>query len=484
MAKKKNQTTINNSLPQQGMDYETLFQELKKRKQADFKWKGGRIFTLIYNPGKEIADMVKKAYLMFISENALNPIAFPSLKQMENEVVRMSADLLGGGTEATGSMTSGGTESILMVVKTARDWAKKNKPKAKKPEIILPGSVHPAFLKACHYFSVKPVLIPVGSDYRADVEATWKAINEQTIMLVGSAPSFPHGVVDDIPELAKLALKNDLLLHVDACVGGFMLPFIKRLGYPVPPFDFSVEGVTSISADLHKYAYACKGASLILYNDKALRKHQFFVFSGWQGGGIYASPSMGGTRPGGAIAAAWAALMGIGLNGYLRLAQQAMDATRKIKEGINQIEELQVIGDPTMTVIAFQSDIVDIYQIADELTLKGYLLDRQQDPASLHMTISPANAEIVDDFLFDLREAVEKAKKLNWNKISANIQVGAVKGLKKVLPSKTFDRLKSIAGNAPITNNKRSAALYGMMGELSGNGELDDLVLDMLDGMY
>jgi len=279
--------------------------------------------------------------MLFFSENALNPTVFPSLRRMETEVVAMTAALLGGDEHTVGNMTSGGTESLLMAVLTAREWGRAHKPDVQAPEMVLPATAHPAFEKAAHYFGVRPVHVPVGPDLRADVERMRAAITPRTVLLVGSAPSYPHGVVDPIVEIAQVAQEHGLLCHVDACVGGFELPFLRRLGYPVPDFDFQVPGVTSMSADLHKYGYAAKGASVVLYRDSALRRHQFFAYTDWPGG-VYASATLAGTRPAGPIAAAWAVLHYLGEEGYLALAEPkpvrpcvnaARNATKMSKSG-------------------------------------------------------------------------------------------------------------------------------------------------------
>jgi sphinganine-1-phosphate aldolase len=263
-------------------------------------------------------------------------MAFPSLRRMETDVVSMCAGILGGDDEVVGSMTSGGTESLFLAMKTYRDQARKERPHITAPEVVLPTTAHPALIKSAHYLGVKVVLVPPGPDFRADVAAMERAITPQTLFLVGSAPAYPHGVVDRITELSDLALSRSLPLHVDACVGGFLLPFVRKLGFPVPPFDFAVPGVTSMSADLHKYGFAAKGASTVMYRTAALRRHQFYVYSGWPGG-LFGSATVLGTRPGGAIAAAWASLTALGHEGYLRIAGIIMKTTRAFIDGITAI---------------------------------------------------------------------------------------------------------------------------------------------------
>ncbi|MEM7036809.1 MAG: aspartate aminotransferase family protein [Bacteroidota bacterium] len=471
-------------IPTKGMSREALLEHLHTARGHDAEWKAGRAFALVYHPGDERAALVQEAYNLFFSENALNPTAFPSLRRFESEVVQMTASLFHGDDEVEGTMSSGGTESILLAIKTAREWARTHRPEIKQPEVILPISAHPAFQKAFHYFGVKGVIVPVTEDYRADISAVRAAINENTILLVGSAPSYPHGVVDPIRDLSDLALENNLLLHVDACIGGFMLPFARKLGYAIPDFDFALPGVTSISADVHKYGYAAKGASVILYKNAELRKHQFYVYTEWSGG-IYGSSTMLGTRPGGAIAAAWAALSSIGMDGYMEMAGRTMRATDRIRAGIEAIDGLDIVGNPDMSLLAFGSEEFDIYALGDELNMMGWHFDRQQFPASLHLTVSQVHADVVDEFLADLDVAVAKVRKLSWNKVATSVQVAAFKSMKKMLPRGVFKKLQeAYSGSAKVGHGGRSAAMYGMMGSMAGTGDLKDIVKNVLHGFY
>ena len=309
------------SIPEYGLPPEDILDYLRDRRAGDADWHSGHTWSLVYHAGDEHSAFLKEAHGTYFSENALNPIAFPSLRRFEAEVVRMTAAMLNGDGNVAGTMTSGGSESILVAVKTYRDRARQLHPKIERPEMVLPVTAHAAFLKAGHYLGVEPVLVGLAADLRVDVSALRAAISPNTILLVGSAPNYPHGIIDPVEEIGAIALANDLGFHVDACLGGFLLPWIEQLGHPIPSFDFRVPGVTSMSADVHKYGFAAKGASTILYRDASLRRYQFHVSTGWPGG-IYASPSMAGTRPGGSIAAAWAALKRIGRAGYLEMVKQ------------------------------------------------------------------------------------------------------------------------------------------------------------------
>lgn len=471
--------------PAEGQSKGAILKQMRTLRENDVRWQDGKVFGLVYDAGEAVNELLKEAHALFFSENGLNPTAFPSLRRFETEVVGMALDLLGGGPEAAGNMTSGGTESLLMAVKTARDWARVHRPQIVEPEMILPATAHPGFDKGAHYFGVAPVRIPVGDDFRADVAAAEAAITPNTILMVGSAPSYPQGVMDPIVDLARIAQGRDLLFHVDACMGGFMLPFVRRLGYPLPDFDLSVPGVTSISADLHKYGYGPKGSSVILYRDKGIRRHQLFVTTDWSGG-VYASPTMAGSRPGGTIAAAWAVMTFLGESGYLEIARPVMEATTQLMAGINAIDGLSVLGEPAMSVFAFNSDRVNIFEVGDEMALRGWHLDRQQFPSSLHMTVNYAQAQMVDAFLADLGEAVRQARSLSWHKVANSLLLGAAQAAARLLPEKVMSRLtgriSSLIGGEGPSPHGRSAALYGMMGTLPNRGDLSELVLDLLEG--
>lgn len=471
-------------LPAKGKSKEDILATMQALRQEDVQWQQGRLFSLVYYASDEVTELVKEAYSLFFSENALNPTVFPSLRRMETEVVAMVAHLLGGDENVVGNMTSGGTESLLMAVKAARDWARARKPEIQCPEMALPVTAHPALEKAAHYFGVKPVHFPVDNDFRADVAAARKAITPRTILLIGSAPSYPHGVIDPISELAQLAQEYGLWFHVDSCVGGMMLPFVRRLGYPVPEFDFQVPAVTSISADLHKYGYTAKGASVILYRNRDLRRYQFFVHTDWPGG-IYASPTMAGTRPAGPIAAAWALMHFLGEEGYLALADTVMKTALKLRQGIADIPGIHILGKPEMSIMAIASNKLNIYEVGDEMALRGWHLDRQQFPPSLHLTVTPAHANVANLFLQDLAAAVDLAKKPSLQKIGSSVMITLANAAARLLPEKLVSRLtaraSALLGGKGSGLPQHSAAIYGMMGSLPNRGDLRELVLDLLD---
>lgn len=387
--------------------------QLEAMRAGDTDWRGGRVFSLVYKipgaAGDAHDELLARAHKLYASANLLNPMAFQSLKRMEDDLVGVAGRLFHC-SGAVGAVTSGGTESILCAVAAYRDRARRERPWIRRPELVVPTTIHPAFDKAAHYFGVRLVKISVGADQRADVAAMARAIGRRTIGLVGSAPQYPHGVVDPIGALGTLAQARGLPLHVDACVGGFVLPWLERLGRAVPIWDFRVPGVTSISADLHKYAYAGKGASLLLWRSMDAMKHQIFVATDFPGG-IYASPTLLGTRPGGPIAAAWAALHALGDRGYVELARAAIEAADRLRAGITAIPGLVEIVRGDATIVAYGAVGLEVYAIADRLEARGWTVDRQHRPASIHLTVTANHAAIVDDYLADLAAAVADVRR-------------------------------------------------------------------------
>ena len=398
--------------PKAGMEPESVLEQMAGWGAEDADYREARTFSLVYYLGEEHTEFLKRAYAQYFSENALNPMAFKSLKRLESEVVAMTASLLHGDGQTGGTMTSGGTESCMLAVKTCRDFARAKRPWVRRPELLMPDSAHVAFEKAAHYFGVKAVRVPVGSDLRANVRLMKKRMSRNTILMVASAPSYPHGVVDPVEELGQLAKRRGVPLHVDACLGGFLLPFVERLGHSVPAFDFRCPGVTSMSADVHKYGWAAKGASVVLYAQPEMLKHQFFVYENWPGG-LFASPAMLGTRPGGAIAAAWAAIRLLGEEGYLEHARTIMETAQRFRDGISNIPSLQVMGKPHMGVFAYRSTDpeLSIYAVADGLEARGWHVDRQHRPECIHLMITPWHKEVVDSYVADLRHSVDAARR-------------------------------------------------------------------------
>lgn len=406
-------------LPVTGRSREEVLRELKDLEEQERpRWLEGKVSGAVYNGDSEHIDFLNEVYALHSQSNPLHADLWPSATKFEAEVVAMTASMLGADAanagkpaeaHICGSMSSGGTESIMLAIKTYRDWARETKG-ITKPEMVAPASAHPAFDKAAHYFGVKMVRVPVGPDYRADVAATKKALNRNTIVLIGSAPGFPHGVIDPIAELSELARKKRIGFHTDACLGGFVLPFAKKLGYEVPPFDFRLPGVTSMSVDTHKFGYAAKGSSVVLYRGTELRSHQYFTATDWPGG-IYFSPTFSGSRPGALIATAWASLVSMGEQGYLEATRRILEAASTIKQGIRAIPELHVLGDP-LFVIAFGSEAVDVFKVMERMSERGWSLNGLHKPSSVHLCVTLRHAQpgVTERFLQDLRDAVAQVK--------------------------------------------------------------------------
>ncbi len=392
-------------IPERSRPVDAVIAELEAKRAGDVRWRDGRAFSLVYSGGPAAHEAAERAALLYLHENALNTRAFPSLGAIQSEVVRWTADLLHGPPETAGFLTSGGTESIQCAVLAARERGRAERG-ITAPQMVVAESAHAAFHKSAHMFGVRLVKTPVRADWRADVAAMAAAITPDTVLVVGSAPQYPQGVVDDIPAIAALAQAAGASCHVDACMGGFVLPFAERLGRQVPPWDFRVPGVTTISADIHKLGYAPKGVSVILHRDKTLRAYQTFVTQDWLGG-LYASPNLQGTRSGLPMAAAWAVMQTLGMEGYLRLTEAALTAADRMRAGIVATPGLRVLGEDAYHIVAMAADPasaapLDVFALGDALAARGWLHDRQTPPDTLHSTVSNSNAAAMDDWLADL----------------------------------------------------------------------------------
>jgi glutamate/tyrosine decarboxylase-like PLP-dependent enzyme len=376
--------------------------------QSDLRWKDGRAFSLAYYAGPEVQEVADTAYAMYGSANGLNADAFPSLKKFQADVVSTVNRWVHGDDTSAGFMTSGGTESILLAVKAARERGRKEFG-ISQPNVVLPTSAHAAFEKACYYFGLESRRVAVRADWRADVEATRQAIDANTVLIVGSAPQYPQGVVDPIVDLAAIARERNINCHVDACMGGVTLTFLERLGESIPLWDFRVEGVTSISVDLHKYGYTSKGASVIMHRNRQLRSYQTFVTDNWLGG-FYGSSGVLGTKSGGPMASAWAVMNYLGDEGYLRLTESARATTRQLADAIEKIDGLHLRAYPDSTLLSFGAQNFDVFAVADELAKTGWYVDRQAPPDSLHCTVNAVHHQVIEEFIVDLRHAVAKVQ--------------------------------------------------------------------------
>ena len=442
--------------PEAGRDREDILAEMREMASLEeARWREGYASGSVYNGDQEHIDFLNSAYAINSQSNPLHTDLWPSAIKFESEIVSMTAKMLGAdksGAEAgtpeeiCGVVSSGGSESIQLAMKSYRDYAR-DKKGITEPEMIVPTTAHAAFDKASQYFGIKIIHVPVADDYRADVAATEKAITDNTIVIVGSAPQFPHGLIDPIEELSELARARGIGFHTDACLGGFVLPWAEKLGYDVPPFDFRLPGVTSMSADTHKFGYAAKGTSVVLYRGHELRHYQYFTTTEWPGG-LYCSPSFAGSRPGALSAACWAAMVSIGEQGYMDATRRILEAAAKIKKGIAEIPELQVIGDP-LFVVAFESKEMDIYKIMDAMTERGWSLNGLYKPACVHLctTLRHTQPGVAERLIEDLKASVAYVK--------AN----------------------------PSTQG-RLAPIYGMANTLPDRGVIADMLINYMDGWY
>ena len=346
------------TLPKEGTAWPELRERLREAGHRDIDWRGGRLPMFIHFAGDDVLEVAKQAYLMYFSENGLGLRVFDSLRRFESEVVSMGLGLLHGGASGRGAMTTGGTESIFLAVKAAREAFRKKRPDCGQPVLVLPRSAHPAFDKAAHFMNLRTVRVPLRADFTADPEAMAAAITPDTMMMVGSVPAYPHGVIDPIADLGRIAAAQDVWLHVDACVGGYFAPFVAQLGEALPAWDFAVPGVRSISADLHKYGYAAKGASTIFFRDQSSFDGAGWHFDNWPRGAYFTNTPVG-TRAGGAIAAAWAVMNYLGEEGYRRVAQRVIRTRQVLQQGLSELG-LQTFGDPRLSIFAFGTPQRDI----------------------------------------------------------------------------------------------------------------------------
>jgi sphinganine-1-phosphate aldolase len=404
-------------LPEHGLPAEDIFAEMEAMTVDDKDFAGGRTFGLVYHAGEDVEEVARRAHDRFVWYNALNPDVKPSLRLMQRDVLAHAAWMLSGGPvgdgslagELAGFMTSGGTESILMGVKAAKVRARAERG-VERPNVVLPTSAHAAFNKACEYFGIEPRRIDVRDDYRADVDAMADAVDDDTVLVVGSAPQYPQGVIDPIPDIAAIAAERGTSCHVDACMGGFTLPFLERAGLVTgKPWDFRVPGVTTISADVHKYGFVPKGASIIMHRDKVSRRNQTFVFDGWLGG-FYGSSGILGTKPGGPIAASYAVMRYLGTEGFVEKASATFRARERLVAAMAEIPELVVLGEPEVTLCAITGarDDVDAFALGDALSARGWHLDRQAPPDSLHASCAPVHdtGTVLEELVADLRASL------------------------------------------------------------------------------
>ncbi len=396
------------NMPKHGQAWPELKTEMINRGSGDAKWREGKTAVYVFNAGEDVARVQKEAYTLYMSENGLGPAAFPSLKQMEDEVIGMGLSLLHAPETGVGSITSGGTDSITMAIKAARDYHRSKHPSLaiQKLNIVAPFSAHPAFDKAAQMMDLELRRIACGPNLLADPAAMSAAIDANTMMIVGSAPCFPYGLIDPIEALGQIAERENKWLHVDACVGGYIAPFVRMNGADIKPFDFEVNGVSSMSADLHKYGYCAKGASSVLFRAEDLMAHMIFDCDGWPGGRMI-TPTLSGTRPGGAISAAWAVMNYLGIEGYKSKQKMVTDARETIEEGVKALG-FEILGTPQVGIVAFSHPTENVFAVYKQMYKRGWFTSLTTEPRSLHLMLSPFHAEVTDIYLMDLKNSLEQ----------------------------------------------------------------------------
>lgn len=437
-------------IPKEGWSDEKILEILDENSQLKHSdWERGRVSGAVYHGGAEMLDIQARAYERYSIANQLHPDVFPGVRKMESEVVSMVLKLFNAPETGCGTSTSGGTESLLLACLSARERARERG--VTEPEILAPVTAHAGFDKAAHYFKMKLVHAPLDPEtYQVDIKAVKRLVNRNTVIIVGSAPNYPHGIIDDIQELGKIAQKRNIPLHVDCCLGSFVVPFLNELGYPAPVFDFRVPGVTSISCDTHKYGFAPKGSSIIMYRTPELRAYQYFISGDWSGG-VYASPTLAGSRPGALMVGCWASLMKMGRQGYLNSAKDIVGAAMKIKDAVrDEIPELFVLGDPIGPVVAFSSHQLNIYQLSDTMSQKGWHLAAAQNPPAVHVACTRLTVPYADELIRDLKESVKEL----------------------------------LAAGSTAASSKGTAALYGVAGSIQTSGVVERLAQGFVDNLY
>lgn len=449
------------SLPEKGLDSAIIIKELDKLQELKHSdWCNGRVSGAVYHGGDELLQLQSDAYKKYSISNQLHPDVFPGVRKMESEIVSMVLRLFNAPDEGCGCTTSGGTESLLLAGLSAREYGKCYK-NISKPEVIAPVTIHAGIEKACYYFGMKLHKVELDPvTFKVDVKKVKKLINRNTVLLVGSAPNFPHGIIDDIEGLSKLAVKYKIPLHVDACLGSFIVTFLEKSkvhgNKPIPKFDFRLPGVTSISCDTHKYGFAPKGSSIIMYRNSKLRECQYYILTDWTGG-MYGSPTLAGSRPGALMVGCWATLVNFGEDKYTKLCREIVGASMELKSAIKEHDVLskylEVIGDPIGSLIAFRvtekyRDILSIYKIGESLSSKGWHFSTLQNPASLHFAFTRLTVPVIGELIHDLVEVTNASLK---DESSSEGEI---------------------------------AALYGVAGSVKTTGVAEKVVVAFLDTLY
>ncbi|SCU86966.1 LAMI_0D04236g1_1 [Lachancea mirantina] len=451
----KNDSTLTDfrSLPRIGLSNQDVLKELDLSKSVlkHSDWENGKVSGAVYHGGDDLIHLQSLAFEKYCVANQLHPDVFPAVRKMESEVVSMVLKMFNAPLDTgCGATTSGGTESLLLACLSAKVYAKRYRG-VTEPEIIVPVTAHAGFDKAAYYFGIKLHHVELDpATYKVDIRAVKRLINRNTVLLVGSAPNFPHGIIDDIEALGKLAERYHIPLHVDCCLGSFVIAFMEKAGFSdVAPFDFRVPGVTSISCDTHKYGFAPKGSSVIMYRNRELRSCQYYLSTEWTGG-LYASPTLAGSRPGALVVGCWATMVHLGEAGYTESCREIIQTARKLKTFIqDEVPELEILGNPQCSVVSFTSTEIDVYELSDKLSKKGWHLSALQRPPALHLAVTKLSISSAHELKQTLLETVRELKQLD---------------------------------SKPASDG--TSALYGIAGSVQTTGIVDRLLVGFLDTLY
>lgn len=456
---------VHNALPANGLSFEEVMAQARQlRTTLDEKWDDGHLSGTVYHGGKDLTSLINDTLVLYQWTNPLHMDTFGSVRQMEAEIVQMCVDLFHGTAphreDACGAVTSGGTDSICMAIKSHREWGR-DKRGITRPNIVCPITVHPAFDKACHYYDIEKKTVPVNpATGVVDPEELERYVTEDTVCIVASAVNYPYGTVDDVAKIAEIARRHGTNVHVDCCLGGFVLQFLEDAGIPnVPVVDFRIPGVSTISVDTHKFGFAPKGSSVVLFDNKELRRYMYFSIATWPGG-LYCSPGFNGSRPGNIIAGTWAAMMAMGKDGYVKSARDVYNTMQRLVKGIRVSKHLYVLGNPQTSVVAFASDTIDVYELKERVTKRfGWQLHTLQFPPALQFSLTWVHSQ--DGIIDKMVDAISTIA----NELGDEAAAKRAKGEKVVL-----------SGD--------SATMYGTQQKIPDRSVIDTMTKAYLDKYY
>jgi len=415
-------------LPENPLNGDQIFMRLKSMETIS-RVNQNKISGVIYHGEEKHKKKLLKIFEQFIWSNPLHPELFPSIREMEIDIINMSINIFNGDNKCLGNVTSGGTESIILACKTYRDWARQEKG-IYEPNIVALSSVHPAFDKACHYFNIKLIKVQVNKNGTTSFKNIKQYVNSNTICMVGSAPSYAHGIIDPIIRMSEFCYDENIGFHMDCCLGGFLVPFVKKSQF----LDFRTKGMTSISLDTHKYGYSFKGSSVLLFRDYGFKKYQHYINPDWNGG-MYGTPTILGSKSGAIISTAWASMLYMGRKHYTEIALKIQKAIRYIVKSFKNNEFIDIIGKPDINVVAFKSDKINIFQVIAEMKKFDWNLSVLQNPDAFHICVTNKHCDVINEFIKDLDKSVENVIKTPNKELSGTL---ALYGSSKTIEASLF----------------------------------------------